>query len=348
MADLVGRKKLGTQGLEVSELGLGCMGFSGNYKTEDIVREENAFNVIDHAFKKGVTFFDTADMYGPHTNEILLGKALKALPREEIQIATKFAMVFEEGKLRVRGDPAYVRQACETSLKRLDVDYIDLYYQHRVDRETPIEATMGELKKLVEEGKVKYIGLSEAAPDTIRRAHAVHPISAIQIEWALWVRDVEDQIIPLCRELGIGIVPYGSLGHGFFSGKGSVEALHEKDGRREIVPRFKDENLQKNMVLYERVAALAKKHGCSPGQLALAWVSSQGEDVVPIPGTTKLANLDENLASLNVKLSPSELEELAAAVPMNEVAGDRSSSTANLWPNAITPPLESWTRKTNA
>ncbi|KAF3968983.1 hypothetical protein CMV_007196 [Castanea mollissima] len=216
------RVQLGNQGLEVSKLGFGCMSLTGIYNSP--LSEENGIAIIKHAFSKGITFFDSADIYGPHSNEILLGKALKQLPREKIQIATKFGIqTMELPNVKVNGSPQYVRSSCEASLKRLDVEYIDLYYQHRVDTKVPIEETVGELKKLVEEGKIKYIGLSEPSPDTIRRAHAVHPITALQMEWSLWTRDIEEEIIPLCRELGIGIVPYSPLGHGFFAGKGVVE-----------------------------------------------------------------------------------------------------------------------------
>ncbi|KAH9754023.1 Aldo ket red domain-containing protein [Citrus sinensis] len=220
----VPRVKLGTQGLEVSKLGFGCMSLSGGYNSP--VSEEDGISIIKHAFNKGITFFDTADKYGPYTNEILLGKALKMLPRENIQVATKFGFA-ELGldAVIVKGNPEYVRSCCEASLKRLDVEYIDLYYQHRVDTSVPIEETIGEMKKLVEEGKIKYIGLSEASPDTIRRAHAVHPITAVQLEWSLWTRDIENEIVPLCRELGIGIVPYSPLGRGFFGGKAVVESV---------------------------------------------------------------------------------------------------------------------------
>ncbi|KAG0631519.1 hypothetical protein M758_1G260400 [Ceratodon purpureus] len=225
----VPRRKLGSQGLEVSALGLGCMGLSTWYGKA--LEEKEAATVIHHAFNNGVTFFDTSDAYGPHTNEKLIGQCIQGLPREKIQIATKFAITQVDGKMAVRGDAEYVRKACEDSLERLGVDYIDLYYQHRVDTKVPIEVTVGELKKLVEEGKIKYIGLSEASADTIRRAHAVHPISAVQIEWSLWARDIEEEIVPLCRELGIGIVPYSPLGRGFFSGKAVVEKLEENDAR---------------------------------------------------------------------------------------------------------------------
>lgn len=331
------RIKLGTQGFEVSKLGLGCMGLSFAYGTP--VAEEDGISLIHHAFNRGVTFFDTADMYGPFTNEVLVGKALKGLPREKVQLATKFGNVVIEGVFHVKGSAEYVRKACEDSLKRLDVDYIDLYYQHRVDTTVPIEETVGELKKLVQEGKIKYIGLSEASVDTIRRANAVHPITAVQLEWSLWTRDVEDDIIPTCRDLGIGIVPYSPLGRGFFAGKAIVENLHEGDSRLVRQPRFNGENFEKNKVLFERVSALAKKHGYTPAQLALAWVLHQGSDVAPIPGTSKVKNLDENIASLWVSLSQQELNEIAAAVPQHEVAGSRypESIYKTTWKFANTP-----------
>ncbi|XP_050275013.1 probable aldo-keto reductase 1 isoform X4 [Quercus robur] len=218
------RVKLGTHGFEVSKLGFGCMGLSGGYN--DPVPEEVGISIIKHAFSQGITFFDTSDIYGPHANEVLVGKALKHLPREKIQLATKFGIVkFDLNNVEINGTPEYVRSCCEDSLKRLGLDYIDLYYQHRIDTTVPIEETIGELKKLVEEGKVKYIGLSEASADTIRRAHAVHPITAVQMEWSLWTREIEEEIVPLCRELGIGIVPYSPLGHGFFGGKAVIESV---------------------------------------------------------------------------------------------------------------------------
>ncbi|KAH1194161.1 hypothetical protein AAZV13_19G073700 [Glycine max] len=238
------RVKLGTQGLEVSKLGYGCMGLTGAYN--DPLPEEEGISVIKHAFSKGITFFDTSDMYGPHANEIVLGKAIKQLPREKIQIATKFGITkIDSSGMVVKGTPEYARSCCEASLKRLGVEYIDLYYQHRVDLSVPIEETIGELKKLVEEGKVRYIGLSEASPDTIRRAHAVHPITAVQMEWSLWTRDIEDEIIPLCKELGIGIVPYSPLGRGFFGGKGVLETVSTVSSLI-THPRFQAENLDKN------------------------------------------------------------------------------------------------------
>ncbi|GLT99547.1 hypothetical protein SLE2022_169810 [Rubroshorea leprosula] len=266
------RVKLGSQGLEVSRLGFGCGGLSGMYNAP--LSHEEGISMIKEAFSKGITLFDTSDLYGQdHDNEIMVGKALKQLPREKF-----------------------------TSLKRLDVDYIDLYYQHRVDTSVPIEDTMDELEKLVEEGKIKYIGLSEASVDTIRRAHAVHPITALQMEYSLWSREIEEDVIPLCRELGIGIVAYSPLGHGFFGGKATTENL-PTDSLLHKHPRFTGENLEKNQVLYTRFTDLAAKHACTPPQLALAWLLHQGEDIVPIPGTTKIKNLENNIGSLAVKLT---------------------------------------------
>ncbi|XVE62822.1 hypothetical protein DITRI_Ditri06bG0150800 [Diplodiscus trichospermus] len=243
------RVKLGTQGFEVSKLGFGCMGLTGMYN--DPVPDDVGISIIKHAFEKGITFFDTSDVHGPKTNEILVGKALKQLPREKVQLATKFGIVKMDAAagVIVNGTPEYVRASIEASLKRLDVEYIDLYYQHRVDTRTPIEDTMGELKKLVEEGKIKYIGLSEASPETIRRAHAVHPISAVQMEWSLWTRDIEEEIVPLCRELGIGIVPYSPLGRGFFGGKAVMESV-PANSFLTSQPRFQGENLDRNKNLY--------------------------------------------------------------------------------------------------
>ncbi|XP_039139513.1 probable aldo-keto reductase 1 [Dioscorea cayenensis subsp. rotundata] len=336
---VIPRVELGTQGLQVSKLGFGCMGLTGGYNSP--LPEEEGIAIIKHAFNQGITFFDTSDLYGPNTNEILIGKALKELPREEIQLATKFGVVSGGPGLamQVNGKPEYVRACCEASLKRLQVDYIDLYYQHRIDQTVPIEETIGELKRLVEEGKVKYIGLSEASPDTIRRAHAVHPISAVQMEWSLWTRDLEQEIIPLCRELGIGIVPYSPLGRGFFGGKGVTECLSESTALVQH-PRFTGENLEKNKALYVRVENLAKKHQCSPAQLALAWVLHQGDDVVPIPGTTKIKNLDGNIGALQVKLTDDAMKETSDLVSEEVVAGGRSFFGTDEkfdWKHANTP-----------
>ncbi|KAK9137467.1 hypothetical protein Sjap_008061 [Stephania japonica] len=336
------RVKLGNQGLEVSKLGLGCMSLTGAYN--DPVSDEIGISMIKYAFSQGITFFDTADIYGAnYANEFLVGKALKQLPREKVQLATKFGIAgMRSSGVSVKGTPEYVRACCEASLKRLDVDYIDLYYQHRVDTSLPIEETIGELKKLVEEGKIKYIGLSEASPNTIRRAHAVHPITALQMEWSLWTRDIEDEIVPLCRELGIGIVPYSPLGRGFFAGKAIVESVPANSFLASH-PRFVGDNFDKNKILYARVANLAAKYGCTPGQLALAWICHQGDDVVPIPGTTKIKNLDDNVGSVRVKLSEKDIKEISEAVPINEVAGDRTfqSWLSCSWKSADTPPKAS-------
>ncbi|GMN25460.1 hypothetical protein TIFTF001_000933 [Ficus carica] len=334
--------KLGNQGLKVSKLGFGCMGLTGVYNSP--VSEEDGMNIIKYAFSKGITFFDTADVYGSHSNEILVGKALKQIPREEVQLATKFGIagIGPDSRMIVKGTPEYVRSCCEASLKRLDVDYIDLYYQHRIDTSVPIEETIGELKKLVEEGKIKYIGLSEAGPDTIRRAHAVHPITAVQMEWSLWTRDIEEEIIPLCRELGIGIVPYSPLGRGFFGGKAVLESL-PANSHLASHPRFHGENFNKNKQFYDRIDSLAKKHKCSPAQLALAWVLLQGDEVVPIPGTTKIKNLDDNIGSVRVKLTEEDLKEICDAVPIEEVAGDRTydGMISSTWKFVNTPPKDS-------
>ncbi|KAK7337922.1 hypothetical protein VNO77_18514 [Canavalia gladiata] len=335
------RLKLGTQGLQVSKLGFGCMSLTGGYN--DPLPEEEGISVIKYAFSKGITFFDTADVYGANANELLVGKALKQLPREKVQLATKFGIAkMEFPNFQVKGTPEYVRSSCEASLKRLDVEYIDLYYQHRVDTSVPIEETVGELKKLVEEGKVKYIGLSEASPDTIRRAHAVHPITAVQIEWSLWSRDIEEEIVPLCRELGIGIVPYSPLGRGFFGGKGVVENMPASRGLSVNHPRFQAENLVKNKNIYDRIESLAKKHQCTPPQLALAWVLQQGNDVVPIPGTTKIKNLDQNIGALSFKFTESEYREISEAVSIDDIAGSRhyTGNDGFSWKHANTPPKD--------
>uniref|UniRef100_A0A3Q7I912 NADP-dependent oxidoreductase domain-containing protein n=1 Tax=Solanum lycopersicum TaxID=4081 RepID=A0A3Q7I912_SOLLC len=322
----VGRMKLGSEGLQVSVQGLGCMGMSAFYGPPK--PEPEMIELIHHAINSGVTLLDSSDVYGPYTNEILIGKALKGGMRERVELATKFGIVLgdekkAEGKREVHGNPAYVRSACEASLKRLDVDCIDLYYQHRIDTRVPIEVTVGELKKLVEEGKIKYIGLSEASASTIRRAHAVHPITAVQLEWSLWSRDVEEEIIPTCRELGIGIVAYSPLGRGFLSsGPKLLEDLSNEDYRKHL-PRFQAENLEHNKKLYERICQMAAKKGCTPSQLALAWVHHQGNDVCPIPGTTKIENFNQNIGALSVKLTSEDMAELESIASANAVQGDR-------------------------
>ncbi|CAM8914903.1 unnamed protein product [Rhodiola kirilowii] len=340
-APTVRRMKLGSQGLEVSAQGLGCMGMSAFYGPAK--PDADMISLIHHAVNSGITFLDTSDVYGPHTNEILLGKALKGGGvRDKVEMATKFAIDITDGKWEIRGDPAFVRAACEASLKRLDIDCIDLYYQHRIDTRLPIEVTMGELKKLVEDGKIKYVGLSEASASTIRRAHAVHPITAVQLEWSLWTRDVEEEIVPTCRELGIGIVAYSPLGRGFFSsGTKLVESLTEDDFRKNL-PRFQLENLRHNQTIFERVSEMADRKGCTPSQLALAWVHHQGPDVCPIPGTTKIENLESNIGALSVSLTAEEMTELEALVLADNVKGDRYFTGLATWKTADTPPFSSW------
>ncbi|GJN11889.1 hypothetical protein PR202_ga30124 [Eleusine coracana subsp. coracana] len=330
----VPRIKLGSQGLEVSAQGLGCMGMSAYYGPPK--PEPDMIALIHHAVAAGITLLDTSDVYGPHTNEILVGKALQGGVREKVQLATKFGIRMDaDGTREIRGDPAYVRAACEGSLKRLGVDCIDLYYQHRID------TRVGELKKLVEEGKIKYIGLSEASASTIRRAHAVHPITAVQLEWSLWSRDVEADIIPTCRELGIGIVAYSPLGRGFLSsGPKLVDTLSDQDFRKNL-PRFQPENIEKNAWIFEKVNAMAARKGCTPSQLALAWVHHQGSDVCPIPGTTKTENFNNNVAALSVKLTKEDMDELESYASA-EVQGDRYHDFLNTWKSSETPPLSSW------
>ncbi len=317
------QRKLGTQGLEVSALGLGCMGMSEFYGTAD---EGEAIATVHRALELGVTLLDTADMYGPFTNERLVGRAVREWSGERPLIATKFGNVRgEKGEfLGIRGDAEYVRSACEASLERLGVETIDLYYQHRVDPETEIEETVGAMAELVQEGKVRYLGLSEAGADTIRRAHAVHPISALQTEYSLWARDVEEEILPAVRELGLGFVAYSPLGRGFLTGKiRSVEDLEESDARRARFPRFEKENLEKNLRLVEEVETVAEAKGATPGQVALAWVLSRGEDVVPIPGTKRVERVEENVGALDVELSEEELRRLEELFTPGAVAGGR-------------------------
>lgn len=323
------RRQLGNQGLVVSELGLGCMGMSEFYGTAD---EAESVAVIHRALELGIDFLDTADMYGPFTNEELVGRAIRDR-RDRVVLATKFGNVRgQNGEfLGVRGDPEYVRQACEASLRRLGVDHIDLYYQHRVDTGVPIEETVGAMAELVRAGKVRYLGLSEAAPDTIRRAHAVHPISALQTEYSLWSRDPEDRILPTVRELGIGFVAYSPLGRGFLTGRfRRFEDLPEDDYRRNS-PRFQGANFQRNLDLVERVEEIAAEKGVAPAQLALAWLLARGDDLVPIPGTKHRKYLEENAAAAEIELSPADLERIDEVAPAGAAAGERypDMSTVN-------------------
>jgi aryl-alcohol dehydrogenase-like predicted oxidoreductase len=315
------QRKLGTQGLTVSALGLGCMGMSEFYGQRD---DAESIATIHRALAMGVTFLDTADMYALGENEELVGRALKGRRREAV-LATKFGNVRDANGnfLGVNGRPDYVRKCCDASLQRLGVDDIDLYYQHRVDPQVPIEETVGAMADLIRAGKVHYLGLSEAAPATIRRAMKTHPISALQTEYSLWTRDVETEILPLCRELGIGFVPYSPLGRGFLTGAfRKIEDLPAGDRRRQM-PRFQSGNFEANLKMTEKVEALAKRKKCTPAQLTLAWVLAQGDDIVPIPGTKHRKYLEENSAALKIELSPVDLEEISAALPPGATAGLR-------------------------
>lgn len=315
------QRKLGKQGLVVSAMGLGCMGMSEFYGASN---EQESISVIHRALELGVNFLDTADMYGPFTNEKLVGKAI-AGKRDKFIVATKFGNVRgEDGSWKgISGKPDYVRQACDASLKRLGLDVIDLYYQHRVDPTVPIEDTVGAMAELVKQGKVRYLGLSEAAAATIRRAHKVHPISALQTEYSLWTRDPEDEILPTVRELGIGFVAYSPLGRGFLTGRyRRYEDLEANDYRRNN-PRFQGENFQKNLQVVDKVNELAQRKSATPSQLALAWVMAQGQDIVPIPGTKHVKYLEQNAAAASVKLTADELKQIDAIAPKGFTAGTR-------------------------
>jgi aryl-alcohol dehydrogenase-like predicted oxidoreductase len=319
-------RALGSQGLRVSALGLGCMGMSEFYGEGD---EAESVATIHRALELGCTFLDTADMYGPFKNEELVGRAVRGR-RDEVTIATKFGIVRgdDPGSRSINGRPEYVRQAAEGSLRRLGVETIDLYYQHRVDPNVPIEETVGAMARLVEEGKVRYIGLSEAGAETIHRAHREHPVSALQSEYSLWSRDIEDEVIPAIRELGIGLVAYSPLGRGFLTGRFTSPDDFEADDFRRHSPRFQGENFAKNLELVRHVEELARRKGCTASQLALAWVLARGEDVVPIPGTKRRKYLEENLAAADVELTAEDLERIEEIAPVGAAAGTRYPEAA--------------------
>lgn len=317
-------KSLGKQGLTASEIGLGCMGMSEFYGDKN---DEESINTIHNAFDLGITFFDTADIYGPFKNEILVGKAIKEF-RNKITLATKFGILRDPSNPAVRGlsgKPEYVKSACEASLKRLNVEVIDLYYLHRKDPQTPIEETVGAMGDLVKEGKVKAIGLSEVSADTLRKANDTFPITALQSEYSLWSRDPEKEILPACKELGIAFVAYSPLGRGFLTGQiKKFDDLEEDDFRRSS-PRFMGENFQKNLDLVKKIESIAKEKGCTSGELALAWVMAQGEEIFPIPGTRRIKHLEENVKAINIHLSQEDIKQIEAVFPKDAASGTRYS-----------------------
>lgn len=319
-------KPLGRGGIHTSRLGLGCMGMSEFYGKRN---DAESMKVIRHAYERGIAFFDTADMYGPYTNEILVGKAIKEF-RKNITLATKFGIIRDPAnptKRGVNGKPEYVRSSCEGSLKRLDTDVIDLYYLHRKDPDTPIEETVGAMAQLVQEGKIRSIGLSEVNEDTLRRAHAVHPVTALQSEYSLWTKDPEDGILQACLELGIAFVAYSPLGRGFLTGQIKSPDDFEPDDTRRSSPRFQGENFEKNLQLVKKIEEVAQRKGCTAAQLALAWVLAQGENIFPIPGTKHIKYLDENIGALDIQISKKEMEEINAIAPKGAAAGMRYPET---------------------